>query len=690
MASGPLHNTLVYLRRLAAPGEAGALSDAELLERFVRHRDEAAFEVLVWRHGPLVLGVCRRVLRHAQDAEDAFQAAFLTLARKAHTVGKRPSVGSWLYKVAYRIALAARARAARTQAEPPPAELPAAPTADDLLWRDLRPVLDEEVNRLPEKYRTPVLLCYLQGLTHEEAARQVGCPPSTLSVRLMRARERLRARLTSRGLAPCVGLLATALAERASAAVGGPQVSATVKAALAFAAGAGGPTVSPAAAVLARGALRTMLMARIRNVGLALAVGLLAALVGVLTYHSLEAAPPAPQQKAVPQPPQPVARPAEWPKATPADVAAAVEGNTRFALDLYKRLRAKEGNLFLSPYSVSTAFAMTYAGARGDTAAQMAKALHITLDQPKLPPALAELAARLKGDGKKRDFELTVANALWGQKGAGFLPEFLELNRTFYGAGLQKVDFVRAAEEARKTINAWTEKQTQGRIKDLLQPGTVNPATRLVLTNAVYFKAAWDSPFYKKATRVQPFRVSADRTVKVPMMRHTIVFRYLEDDQLQAVELPYKGKEVSMLILLPRKADGLAELEGQLTHANLGKWLSGMRRAIVSVSLPRFEVTGEFSLKQVLSDMGMPLAFTARAADFSGMESAHQFFLQNAVHKTFVRVDEEGTEAAGATAVLVGAGGFPKAFRADHPFLFLVRDNRSGSVLFLGRVVEPR
>jgi serpin B len=434
-----------------------------------------------------------------------------------------------------------------------------------------------------------------------------------------------------------------------------------------------------------------MLMARIRNVALALAAGLLAALVGVLTYQSLQAATPAPRPQPPPQPPpQPVAKPADWPKATPADVAAAVEGNTRFALDLYKRLRAKEGNLFFSPYSISTAFAMTYAGARGDTAAQMAKTLHVTLDQQKLPAALAELAARLKGEGKKRGFQLTVANALWAQKGAGFLPEFLELNRTFYGAGLQEVDFVRATEDARKTINDWTEKQTQGKIKDLLSPSNVDSDTRLVLTNAVYFKAAWETPFNKQFTRVQPFRVTPKRTVKVPMMTHTLVVRYLEDDQLQAVELPYKGNEVSMVILLPRKADGLAELEDQLTHANLGKWLSAMRRQMVWVNLPRFQVTGAFNLKQVLSDMGMPLAFTARAADFSGMDSARQFFLQAAVHKTFVRVTEEGTEAAGATAVMGGFGGVPKPFRADHPFLFLVRDDRSGSVLFLGRLVEPR
>src|SRR5262245_53690720 len=260
MPGESLRSVVQHLHRLVGFGGPGEIGDAELLERFVRRRDEAAFEVLVWRHGPLVLGLCRRVLRHAQDAEDAFQAAFLTLARKAHTVGKRTSVGSWLYKVAYRIALAARARGLQGRAASPALEdLPAACADEELLWRDLRPVLDEEVSRRAEKYRTPVLLWDLQGLTHEEAARQVGCPPGTLSVRLMRARQRLRARLTRRGLAPCAGLLATALTARAAAAADGPVVASTVKAALAFAAGASGPAVPPAAAALAQGALRTML-----------------------------------------------------------------------------------------------------------------------------------------------------------------------------------------------------------------------------------------------------------------------------------------------------------------------------------------------------------------------------------------------------------------------------------------------
>jgi RNA polymerase sigma factor (sigma-70 family) len=690
MASGELQKTLTYLRRLADAGEAGALSDTELLERFVRGRDEAAFEVLVWRHGPLVLGVCKRVLRHAQDAEDAFQAAFLTLARKAQTVSKQASVASWLYKVTFRIALEARKRSAKEPATEPVTELSAAAPGEEVLWRDLRPVLDEEVGRLPEKYRAPVLLCYLQGLTYEEAARQLGCPPGTLSVRLRRARERLRVRLTQRGLAPCAGVLTVALAGRASAAVGAGLVGSTVKAALAFAADAGGAAVPATAAALAQGAIRAMLLTRLRNLTLGLAAGLLVALAGALALGSLEAAPPAPPPGDAPRPaPQPVAKPAERPKAAPADVAAAVEGNTRFALDLYGRLRAEKGNLFLSPYSLSTALAMTYAGARTQTAEQMARTLHFTLGQEKLHPAFAELAGRLKG-GKKSTYRLSVANALWGQKGYPFLPDFLELNRNFYGAGLQEVDFIRGREEARQTINRWVEKQTEDKIKDLLQPGILTVNTRLVLTNAVYFNATWEKPFDKKQTREQPFTVTADRKVNVPTMSQVGTFRHFADAKLQALELPYKGKELSMVLLLPRKVDGLPGLEESLTPANLKRWLDGLKAQRVYVFVPRFECTSSFKLKEVLSDMGMSLAFQPGLADLSGMNGKGGLFIRETVHKAFVKVDEVGTEAAAATAVVVDRESAPPSFRADHPFLFLIRDNRSGSILFLGRVADPR
>jgi serpin B len=685
----PLEPVLRHARRLA--GDPGALTDAQLLERFASGRDEAAFEVLLWRHGPAVLGVCWRVLRDSQDAEDAFQATFLTLARKAASIRRRDVLGGWLYRVAWRIALAARQRRQAAREQPIP-EIAAAEAPDEVLWRDLRTVLDEEVRRLPEKYRSPVVLCYLQGRTNEEAARELGCPPSTLAVRLLRARERLRARLARRGLAPCAALLATELAARVSAAVPSVLVSSTVRAGLAFAAGtAAGAAVPPAAAALARRALRTMLMTRIRNGVLGLAALALLALAGAFTYQALAAQPEAsPQpQPARQDPPRQQAQPRR--DAPPGDVAALAKGNSRFAVELYDRLRKEPGkNLFLSPHSISTALGMTYAGARGQTQKEMARVLHFGLGQDRLHPAFAELARQLEKAGKVRGCRLEFANALWGQAGHPFLGEFVDLTREHYGAGLMDVDFVRATEPARQAINLWVDGRTQGRIKDLLPKGVLTVDTRLVLTNAVYFLGCWEKPFPKQQTRPQPFDLAAGGKIDVPMMQQDESFRYFGDERLQGLELPYKGDELTMVLLLPRKADGLPALEDDLAAGKLDGWLKRLLRERVMVYLPRFKVTSEFSLKQVLSDLGMSSAFEPGSADFAGMDGRKQLFIQAVVHKAFVEVNEVGTEAAAATGVAVGDESKPPSFRADRPFLFLIRHNRTGAVLFLGRVVDPR
>jgi serpin B len=381
------------------------------------------------------------------------------------------------------------------------------------------------------------------------------------------------------------------------------------------------------------------------------------------------------------------------PKAPPADKAEAVKGNNIFALDLYGRLRGREGNLFLSPASISTALAMTYAGARGETANQMASTLHFTLDQEHLHPALGALLYDLDGGGKKRGYQLSVANALWGQKGYPFLPEFVTLAHDNYRAGLEEVDFVGATEQARQTINAWVERQTQDKIKDLLQEGVLSSDTRLVLTNAIYFKGNWASQFPKDRTQDGPFQVTAQEKVTVPFMDKTEKFNYLDGGTFQALELPYVDKDLATVVLLPKKADGVADFEKTLTVHNLNEWLGKLQEHEVVVALPRFKMTSEFSLGDTLAAMGMPLAFSP-AADFSGMDGMKYLFVSAVVHKAFVDVNEEGTEAAAATAVVaVGASsGAPMTpvFRADHPFVFLIRDRRSGSILFLGRVTDPR
>jgi serpin B len=374
-----------------------------------------------------------------------------------------------------------------------------------------------------------------------------------------------------------------------------------------------------------------------------------------------------------------------------ADELPVSKGITEFAMDLYARLRDEKGSLFFSPYSVSTALAMTYAGARGQTALEMAKTLHFTLDQGHLHRAYAALGANLQTTGKKAGTDLYIANALWGQHGYHFLPDFLKLTEENYGAGVYDVDFDGHTEEARNQINAWVEKQTKEKIKELLKRGVLTPATRLVLTNAIYLKSNWQSPFNKKATREQPFTISADQKVQVPMMHQSADFGYCDGGSFEALDLPYAGKELSMLVLLPKKVDGLQELERALTAAKLAEWLPLLRQGKVDVALPKFKMSAEFNLGRTLSAMGMPTAFSPKA-DFSGMTGSRDLFLSEVVHKAYVDVNEEGTEAAAATgAVMTLTAALPsRVFRADHPFVFAIRDARSNSILFMGRVTDPR
>ncbi len=377
---------------------------------------------------------------------------------------------------------------------------------------------------------------------------------------------------------------------------------------------------------------------------------------------------------------------------TEADKKTVVDGNNMFALDIYAELKAQEGNLFFSPYSISTALAMTYAGARGNTEKQMAEVLHFELEQGRLHPTFHSLISQLNAQGK--GYQLNIANALWGQKGYGFLEEFLELTKTNYGAGLNEVDFVRDTEAARKTINTWVEKKTEDKIKNLIKPGILDALTVLVLTNAIYFKGNWASQFEKKETKDSKFYVRADKTIKVPTMYQKEKFKYMETDGFQAIELPYVDNELSMVILLPKKRDGLVELENSLASDSIDKWLGNLRRQEVMVYLPKFKMTSEFRLDTVLASMGMPDAFVCPPADFSGMNDRESLFISAVIHKAFVDVNEEGTEAAAATAVViaeeigVGVHRVP-VFRADHPFIFVIRDVSSGSILFLGRVVNP-
>jgi len=390
------------------------------------------------------------------------------------------------------------------------------------------------------------------------------------------------------------------------------------------------------------------------------------------------------------------------PAAAPAPswVAAA---NNAFAADLYAQLRNTEGNLFFSPNSIEAALAMTYAGARGRTADQMARVLHVPQDMTgDINPAarremhggfaafLKDLGAEKGPDGKPRGYQLSVANALWGQKGYVFLPEFLGLVKTNYGAGLTEVDFATDTEGARRTINAWVEKETRDKIKDLLKTGILVPATRLVLTNAIYFKGDWAAQFKKADTRDAPFHLAADRSVSVAMMNRRGEYGYVEQEGFQALKLPYVKDELSMVVLLPKKVDGLAAVEKSLAAEGLHKWIGLLRLREVIVAMPKYKITAEFELNRTLAAMGMPDAFSD-SADFSGMDGKKDLYISNVVHKAYVDVNEEGTEAAAATAVVMREFAAvvperPPVFRADHPFVFLIRHEKSGAILFMGRV----
>ena len=337
---------------------------------------------------------------------------------------------------------------------------------------------------------------------------------------------------------------------------------------------------------------------------------------------------------------------------------------------------------------------MTYAGASGKTAAEMAKVLHFTLPQDQLHPAFGAWAATFQGDTKKQGYQLCIANRLWGQAGYVFLPKFLQITRDDYGAELAQVDFARP-EAARQTINTWVEDQTEKKIKNLIAPGVLNAATTLVLTNATYFKGDWDRKFNSRATKDAPFRITADKQINVSMMHQTDYFPYRADEGVQILELPYDGRDASMVIVLPDAVDGLGNLERRITPKKLGDWIATLREreaVMAEIYLPKFRTVSEFRLDPTLRSMGMPLAFSDEA-DFSGMDGKHDLYLRAVIHKAFIDVNEVGTEAAAATA-MPRTFGLPDntapVFRADHPFLFLIRDNRTGSILFLGRVVNPK
>jgi serpin B len=337
---------------------------------------------------------------------------------------------------------------------------------------------------------------------------------------------------------------------------------------------------------------------------------------------------------------------------------------------------------------------MTYAGARGETAAQMKKALQFSLDDSALHKAFGDSITTLNS-GSGTNYEMSVANSLWGDTTFQFLKPFIDINKNFYGGALERLDFKNASENSRLTINAWVEEQTRKKITNLLPPDSVSADTRLVLVNAVYFKGLWTEPFDKKLTQNAPFYCAGGKTVEAPLMTfsETQHMPFYSEEGLKIIELGYKGDDISMLIVLPDTADGLGAIEARLDETTLSTWVNNLSRCSVQVYLPRFTLNwGANNIVPQLQALGMRDAFEARAADFSGIDGSRDLLISGVFHKAFVDVYEEGTEAAAATGVVVGVTSMPpppEIFRADHPFLFLIREKATGSILFMGRLTEP-
>ncbi|MFW6143607.1 MAG: serpin family protein [Patescibacteria group bacterium] len=386
--------------------------------------------------------------------------------------------------------------------------------------------------------------------------------------------------------------------------------------------------------------------------------------------------------------PQPVPLPDLEDQDTFSSVSTA---NNTFGLDLYSEYRAEQGNLFFSPYSISSALAMTYEGAAGETADEMRTVLRLTEDTEQVREGFSQINNRLNKEDKS--YDLTTANSLWGQEDYPFAEDYLATVEEYYGGKLTNLDFKNNTEEARKTINLWVESKTEDRIKNLISKGVLNSLTRLVLTNAIYFKSDWENQFDSKKTEEAEFTLNSGETVSVEMMHKTAKFNFAEDEVVKVLEMPYEDGELSMLVVLPKEND-LSAVEKFLTRDKFDDWLDNLKQEEVVVTFPKFKYETKYQMANTLESMGMVRAFDAEKADFSGLTGGeNDLFIDKVIHQTFIEVDEAGTEAAAATAVTMMTTSLPeeepKIFEADHPFVFLIKDNQTDTILFLGRISNP-
>jgi len=368
-------------------------------------------------------------------------------------------------------------------------------------------------------------------------------------------------------------------------------------------------------------------------------------------------------------------------------LSSLVDSLNKFSFDFYQKISEnKEDNIFFSPYSIFVALSMAYEGAHGNTATQMYNILNFLQNDSETQGSFGKIYNLL--NQKQEGYKISTANAFWIQQNYPFLTEYISLLQNYYMAEANELDFSKNVEAAR-TINTWIENQTNGKIKDMIDPSALSVFTRLVLTNAIYFKGLWENPFDPKYTTKIDFKLDSSKTVKVDMMSLSdCVFNYTETDDLQILKMPYEGDDLSMLVILP-KENNISIVDSSLNTLNIEDWNSNLNEIKINIDIPKFKFKTEYNLNNVLTKMGMVDAFSEIDADFSGMDGTKSLFISDILHKAFVEVNEEGTEAAAATSVIVTTSAITNTFNADHPFVFLIQHESTGAILFMGKIMSP-
>ncbi|MGM0496585.1 MAG: serpin family protein [Bacteroidota bacterium] len=372
------------------------------------------------------------------------------------------------------------------------------------------------------------------------------------------------------------------------------------------------------------------------------------------------------------------------------DVKDVVAGNNEFTFSLYDQINNEDENVFFSPYSISSALAMTYNGARKTTKKEMADVMNFNENEEVLSKSFSELNNHITNLSSEK-IQLDIANSIWGQQDYGFEKRFLELNNKYYGAGVKEVNFKENYKSIRKDINKWVEDKTQEKIKDLIKKNMLDPMTKMVLVNAIYFNGKWQFPFEEEDTYEDKFFIYSECETKVDFMHREVSLKYHEDDLAQIVEIPYSGDSLSMMVVLPKERYGMEQLEDHLDEELYESYQKSMVKKKVKLTLPKFKITAGYELNDPLKNLGMESAFNSNA-DFSGMTGKKDLYISNVVHESFVEVNEEGTEAAAATGVVMrktSVNPEKKEFKADHPFVFFIKDNEKGTILFMGRIMNP-